>query len=49
MANVGKVELLSPAGNMECLQTALNYGADAVYLAGKQYGLRAFSDNFGMD
>lgn len=49
MADTGKVELLSPAGNMECLQTALNYGADAVYLAGKQYGLRAFSDNFGMD
>ena len=49
MANVGKVELLSPAGNLECLQTALNYGADAVYLAGKQYGLRAFSENFGMD
>lgn len=41
-----KVELLAPAGNMECLKTALYFGADAVYLAGKQYGLRAFAANF---
>ena len=43
---VGKVELLAPAGNMEKLQTAFHFGADAVYLAGKRYGLRAFADNF---
>ena len=41
-----RVELLAPAGNMECLKTALYFGADAVYLAGKQYGLRAFAANF---
>ena len=41
-----KVELLAPAGNMECLKTALYFGADAVYLAGKRYGLRAFAANF---
>ncbi len=41
-----KIELLAPAGNMEKLQTALHFGADAVYLAGKKFGLRAFADNF---
>lgn len=41
-----KVELLAPAGNMEKLKTAFHFGADAVYLAGKRYGLRAFADNF---
>ena len=40
------VELLAPAGNMEKLKTALLYGADACYLAGKRFGLRAFSGNF---
>lgn len=44
-----RVELLAPAGNMEKLQTALHFGADAVYLAGKRYGLRAFADNFTDD
>lgn len=44
-----KTELLAPAGNMECLQTALYFGADAVYLAGKAFGLRAFADNFTLD
>ena len=39
-------ELLAPAGNMECLRTAAYFGADAVYVAGKAYGLRAFADNF---
>ncbi|MBP2634167.1 MAG: Peptidase family [Firmicutes bacterium] len=41
-----KPELLAPAGNLEKLQIALNYGADAVYMAGKSFGLRAFGDNF---
>ena len=41
-----KVELLAPAGNMECFETALRFGADAIYLAGKKFGLRAFADNF---
>lgn len=44
--NSSKIELLAPAGNMEKLQTAFHFGADAVYLAGKRYGLRAFADNF---
>lgn len=39
-------ELLAPAGNMEKLITAIHFGADAVYLAGKRYGLRAYADNF---
>ncbi|MBE5746322.1 MAG: U32 family peptidase [Clostridiales bacterium] len=41
-----KIELLSPAGDMEKLKTALYFGADACYLAGKNFGLRAFSSNF---
>ena len=41
-----KVELLAPAGDMEKLKTAIHFGADAVYFAGKNYGLRAFSTNF---
>lgn len=41
-----KPELLSPAGDREKLEMALHYGADAVYLAGKQFGLRAFAGNF---
>ncbi len=41
-----KPELLAPAGNMEKLKMALIYGADAVYLGGKAFGLRAYSNNF---
>lgn len=43
------LELLAPAGNMECLKTAFYFGADAVYLSGKAYGLRAFADNFSIE
>lgn len=43
------LELLAPAGNMEKLKTAFNYGADACYMAGKKFGLRAFSGNFEED
>jgi len=43
---MSKPELLSPAGDREKLEMALHYGADAVYLAGKEYGLRAFAGNF---
>jgi len=39
-------ELLSPAGDMERLTMALHYGADAVYLAGQSYGMRAAAGNF---
>ena len=41
-----KVELLAPAGNMEAFKGAINAGADAVYLSGKQFGARAYADNF---
>lgn len=41
-----KAELLAPAGNYAKLQTALYFGADAVYLGGKQFSLRTFADNF---
>lgn len=42
-----KPELLSPAGDMERLTAAVRYGADAVYLAGKSFGMRAAPQNFG--
>ncbi len=44
-----KVELLAPAGNLEKLKIAVHYGADAVYLGGKLFGLRAFADNFSLE
>lgn len=40
------IELLSPAGNFEKLRAALRFGADAVYLAGKRFGMRSAADNF---
>ena len=43
------VELLAPAGNFEKLQAALIYGADAVYIGGKNFSLRAYGDNFSED
>ncbi len=42
-------ELLSPAGDREKLETALQYGADAVYLAGEEFGMRIASENFTQD
>lgn len=47
--NALNAELLAPAGNMEKLITAIHFGANAVYLAGKRYGLRAYADNFDDD
>lgn len=41
-----KPELLCPAGNIECLQAALHFGADAVYGGMRRFGLRAFAGNF---
>ena len=41
-----KLELLSPAGDMERLKMSVLYGADAVYLAGTDFGMRAFAGNF---
>lgn len=43
------MELLAPAGNFDKLATAVHFGADAVYFAGKMYGLRAFAGNFEDD
>jgi len=42
-------ELLAPAGNFEKLKTALLYGADAVYLSGKQFGMRSAAKNFTLE
>ncbi|MCQ2443311.1 MAG: U32 family peptidase [Oscillospiraceae bacterium] len=44
-----KIELLAPAGDMERLKMAIAYGADAVYLAGTTFGMRAFAGNFSGD
>ncbi len=41
-----KIELLSPAGDMERLKMSVLYGADAVYLAGTDFGMRSFAGNF---
>lgn len=46
MTKYKKPEVLAPAGDMERLQAAVQYGADAVYLAGKQFGMRASPMNF---
>ena len=44
-----RVELLAPAGNFEKLQTAIHFGADAVYLGGREFNLRSHSGNFSRD
>ena len=46
--NIKKPELLSPAGNFEKMKAAILYGADAVYLSGKIFGMRAAADNFSV-
>lgn len=46
---MNKVELLAPAGDLNKLKTAINYGADAVYLGGESFGLRKASKNFTME
>lgn len=46
MTKLKKLELLSPAGDMERLIMAVAYGADAVYLAGTDFGMRSFAGNF---
>lgn len=43
------LELLSPAGDTECLEAAVDFGCNAVYLGGKNYGMRAASKNFDFD
>ena len=46
---MNQLELLSPAGDFERLVMAVRYGADAVFLAGREYGMRAASANFDDD
>ena len=46
MGSNQRLELLAPAGNMEKLKVALAFGADAVYFAGRKYGLRSAANNF---
>ncbi|WP_110111431.1 U32 family peptidase [Bacillus sp. CGMCC 1.16541] len=44
-----KPELLAPAGNLEKLKVAVRYGADAVFIGGKEFGLRSNADNFSLE
>lgn len=44
-----KIELLAPAGDLEKLKIAIDYGADAVYFGGEMFGLRAGAKNFTID
>ena len=44
-----KPELLIPASSLEVLKTAVNFGADAVYIGGDAFGLRAKAKNFSHD
>jgi len=44
-----KPELLAPAGDLEKLVMAIRYGADAVYLGGREFGLRAAAGNFSLE
>ena len=46
---MNRVELLSPAGDLERLKIACIYGADAIYIGGKEYSLRANANNFSLD
>ena len=43
------VELLAPAGDMDCFMAAVNAGADAIYLGGEAYGARAYASNFSKE
>ena len=49
MTSMQRPELLSPAGNFEKMTAALAYGADAVYLAGRAFGMRSAADNFSVE
>ncbi len=49
MIDLSKLEVLAPAGDMERFDSALMYGADAIYLGGKGFGMRASPANFSFD
>lgn len=46
---MNRIELLAPAGNLEKAKIAIRYGADAVYIGGKQFSLRSRASNFSLD
>ena len=46
---VKKPELLAPAGSLEKLKAAINYGADAVYIGGEEFSLRVAAENFSVE
>ncbi len=48
-SNISMPELLAPAGNYEKMESAFRFGADAVYLAGSKFGMRAAADNFSIE
>lgn len=47
--NFKRPEVLAPAGTLEKLKVAVDYGADAVFVGGQQYGLRSRAGNFSME
>ena len=47
--NFKRPEVLAPAGTLEILKVAVDYGADAVFVGGQQYGLRSRAGNFSME
>lgn len=47
--NNRQIEVLAPAGSMECLKAAILNGADAVYLGGEMFGARAYAGNFNKE
>lgn len=49
MKKIIKPEVLSPAGNLKTLKIAIDYGADAVYFAGREFGMRAAANNFTIE
>ena len=49
MKKIIKPEVLSPAGNLKTLKIAIDYGADAVYFAGREFGMRAAANNFRIE
>lgn len=46
---MNKIELLAPAGDLQRLKTAVRYGADAVYIGGRQFSLRSRASNFTLE
>ena len=47
--NLKKPELLAPGGSLEKLKTAIDYGADAVYIGGEAFSLHVAAENFSLE